>query len=75
MRNCIKKNTKNLRRANRMSKISGDLIREIESRTDSKQLQEIAVELLDLIGNDSSDEQLKTSIARKVDRVVREEEK
>lgn len=58
-----------------MSKISGDLIREIESRTDSKQLQEIAVELLDLIGNDSSDEQLKTSIARKVDRVVREEEK
>lgn len=58
-----------------MSKISADLIKEIEDRADSKVLQEIAIAMLEIINNDSSDEQLKINIIRRVDRVVREEEK
>lgn len=57
-----------------MSKISVDLIKEIENRADSKMLQKIANEILDQIGNDSSDEHLKNAIKRLVDIAVREEE-
>jgi hypothetical protein len=58
-----------------MSKINIDLIKEIENRADSKIIQKIAIEILNQISNDSSDEHLKNVIKRRVDIAVREEEK
>jgi hypothetical protein len=58
-----------------MSKINVDLIKEIENRADSKIIQKIAIEILNQISNDSSDEHLKNVIKRRVDIAVREEEK
>ena len=55
-----------------MSKINVDLIKEIENRADSKIIQKIAIEILNQISNDSSDEHLKNVIKLRVYIEVRE---
>lgn len=58
-----------------MNKISADLIREIENRAGSKELQKIAISLLEQISENSSDEYLRRIVKQQVDNMVREEEK